>query len=83
MGVHSAPRTALVFEVFPFEFELEDEDTLARVEVHPDEDGTYLWSIEMLAEVISRLILAGEDGDEAASDLAGFLVFCTTDTTHL
>jgi hypothetical protein len=63
----------------PFEFEPMDEVVLARLEVLPDEGRTYLWSVETLAEVVARLIIAGEDGDAAASDLAGFLLFTTID----
>lgn len=74
--VMAAPAPA---PLVPFEFEEADEAVLARIEVLPDEGRTYLWSVEMLSEVVARLIIAGEDGDAAACDLAGFLLFTTMD----
>lgn len=66
--------------VAPFEFEEADEAVLARIEVLPDDGRTYLWSVEMLSEVVARLIILGEEeADAEAHDLAGYLLFTTMD----
>jgi hypothetical protein len=53
----------------------EDEAILTSVGVPATVDGTHTWTMGRLNEIVALLDNAAERGNEAAADLAGYLLF--------
>jgi hypothetical protein len=53
----------------------EDEAILASVGIPATSDGTHTWTMGRLNEIVALLDNAAERGNEAAADLAGYLLF--------
>jgi len=58
-----------------FAVTVEDEAILTSVGIPAAVDGVHTWTMGRLDEVVTLLDRAAERGNEAAADLAGYLLF--------